>query len=88
MTAERATPRSTAVNPVPAESDLSCWPASRLGALASVRAHVLKTDAALDTQIRAARRGSDLSGLLLAALILLLAAEALLGNTYLSQRRP
>lgn len=87
ITAEQAVPRSLAVNAVVSESELACWPPGRLGALASVKARVLKADAAIDTQIRAARRGSDLSGFLLVLLLLLLTAEALLGNAYLSHRR-
>ena len=87
ITAERATPRSLAVNTVASESELACWSSGKLSALASIKAHVLKADAAIDTQIRAARRGSDLSGILLVLLLFLLTAEALLGNAYLSNRR-
>ena len=47
---------------------------------------MLKTDAAVDTQVRNYRQGSDMTGLFLFLLMTLLLLETLLGNTYLSRR--
>ena len=84
LTAEHASPRSVAVNPVPAESQLASLGAGDLSKLASVRVDVLKTDAGVDSQIRAYRQGSDLTGLFLFLLMLLLVLELLIGNSYLT----
>jgi len=83
VTAERATPRSVAVTPVPAESQLATLGTGELAKLSTTRINVLKTDAGVDSQVRNYRQGSDLTGLFLFLLMLLLILELLLGNTYL-----
>ena len=87
ITAERASPRSAAVNPVPAESALTQLGAGKLQGIVQGKASVLKTDAALDSQVRNYRRGSDLTGLFLFLVMVLLLLETLLGNTYLSRNK-
>lgn len=91
LTAERASPRCVALNPVPAESDLASLAAGRLSSLADAPVSVLKTDAGVESQIRAYRQGGDLAGLFLLLALLLLLLELLVGNTYLLaglKRRP
>ena len=88
LTAERASPRSVAVNPVTAESALAQLGADKLSDIVKGKVSVLKTDAAIDSQIRTARQGSDLTGLFLFLVTVLLLLETLLGNTYLSRRKP
>jgi len=83
LTAERASPRCIAVNPVSAESDLACLDAGRLSSLADMPVSVLKTDAGLDSQVRTYRQGGDLSGPFLLLALLLLVLELIVGNTYL-----
>lgn len=83
LTAERASPRCVALNAAPSESDLAALPASKLSGLADAPVSVLKTDAGVDSQVRALRQGGDLSGPLLALVLLLLLLELLVGNTYL-----
>ena len=83
LTAERASPRCVAVNPVAAESELACLGSGKLSGLADAAVTVLKTDAGVESQIRAYRQGSDLTGLFLALALLLLLLELLVGNTYL-----
>jgi hypothetical protein len=83
LTAERASPRCVAVNPVPAESDLACLGTGRMTGLVDATVTVLKTDAGVESQIRTYRQGSDLTGLFLLFTLLLLLLELLVGNTYL-----
>jgi len=90
LTAERARPRCVTFNPVPDESDLACLPPSKIADLvesglggASPAVSVLKTDAQIDSQVRAFRRGSDLTGIFLFLALLLLVLELLVGNAYL-----
>jgi len=87
LTAERASPRSVAVNPVPAESVLKTLAPGRLTGLVRSKVSILKTDAALDSQIRNTRQGSDLTGAFLFLVMFLLLLEILLGNTYISTRQ-
>jgi len=86
ITAERATPRSVAVNPVAEESVLAQMGSGKLQDIVRGKVSVLKTDAAVDTQVRNYRQGSDMTGLFLFLLMTLLLLETLLGNTYLSRR--
>ena len=88
LTAERASPRSVAVNPVTAESALAQLGADKFSNIVKGKVSVLKTDAAIDSQIRTARQGSDLTGHFLVLVTVLLLLETLLGNTYLSRRKP
>jgi hypothetical protein len=91
LTAERASPRCVALNPAPAESDLTCLSSGRLSSLTDAPVSVLKTDAGVESQVRAYRQGGDLSGLFLLLALLLLVLELLVGNTYLLagfKRRP
>ncbi len=88
ITAERASPRSVTVNPASAESVLTQLSTSKLSDIVKGKVSVLKTDAAIDSQIRTARQGSDLTGLFLLLVSILLLLETLLGNTYLSRRKP
>ncbi len=94
LTAERAAPRCVAVNPVPAESDLACLPVGKIPSLLPSSltafslnnlptASVLKTDAGVESQVRAYRKGSDLTGLFLLLALALLLLELLIGNSYL-----
>ena len=83
LTAEHATPRCVAINPVPAESDLACLGAGKMAGIVDAPVTVLKTDAGVDSQIRAYRQGSDMTGPLLMLALLLLLLELLVGNTYL-----
>ncbi len=86
VTSERATPRSVAVNPVPAESILATLEAGKLSGVVAGKVSVLKTDAGVDSQIRSYRQGSDLTGFFLLLVMLLLLLEILLGNAYLFSR--
>ena len=83
LTAERATPRCVAVNPVPAESDLACLGTGKMSGIVDAPVTVLKTDAGVESQIRAYRQGSDMTGLFLLLALLLMLLELLVGNTYL-----
>lgn len=88
ITAEHATPRSTALNPVPEESLLTALGALRLTSIVKGKVNLLKTGAALEPQLRNTRRGSDLTGLFLFLLMILLICEVVLGNPYVfAQRR-
>ncbi len=87
VTAEHATPRSVALNPVPAESALACLSAGRLAGLVDGRVNVLRTDAGVDSQVRSYRQGSDLTGAFLFLVMVLLLLEILVGNTYLFSGR-
>ncbi len=87
LTADQATPRSTALNPVAAESDLTTLANRQIPGIVDGKATLLRTDAALESQIRTYRQGSDLTGLFLFLLLLMLLAEAVLGNTYLTKPR-
>jgi len=87
VTAEHATPRSVALNPVPAESVLASLSAGRLTGVIDGRVNVLRTDAGIDSQIRSFRKGSDLTGAFLFLLMVLLLLEILVGNTYLFSGR-
>ncbi len=87
VTAEHAAPRSVAVNPVPAESILACMSAGRMTDIVAGKVNVLKTDAGIDSQIRSTRQGSDLTGLFLFLVMILLLFEILLGNGYLFSGR-
>jgi len=87
LTAEHAFPRSVAVNPVPAESDLACLSTGRMTGIVNASVTVLKTDAGVESQIRTYRQGSDLTGPLLLLTLLLLLLELLVGNTYLLSGR-
>lgn len=83
VTAEHATPRSVAVNPVSTESILTTLDAGKMTAIVAGKVNVLKTDAGIDSQIRNYRQGSDLTGLFLLLVMILLLVEILLGNSYL-----
>ncbi|HNX36146.1 MAG TPA: VWA domain-containing protein [Kiritimatiellia bacterium] len=87
MTAEQAAPRSVAINPAPSESVLAQMDAGKLADMVQGKVSILKTDAAIDTQVRSYRQGSDLTGMLLFLVMLLLLSETLLGNTYLARPR-
>ena len=82
LTAERAAPRCVAINPVPAESDLACLSSGKMTGLVNASVTVLKTDAGVESQIRAYRQGSDLTGLFLFLALVLLLLELFVGNTY------
>lgn len=87
LTAERAAPRCVAMNPVPAESDLACLSSGKMTDLVNASVTVLKTDAGVESQVRAYRQGSDLTGLFLLLALVLLLLELLVGNTYLFSGR-
>ena len=87
ITAERASPRSIAVNPVPAESVLAQMGTLALANVVQGKVSVLKTDAAIEPQVRSYRQGGDLTGVLLFFALILLLVETLLGNAYLSHRK-
>jgi len=87
ITAERASPRSVAVNPVPSESALGQLATGKLPDIVRGKVNVLRTDAAIDSQVRIYRQGSDLTGLFLFLVMVLLLLETLLGNTRLSSRK-
>jgi hypothetical protein len=87
ITAERAAPRSTALNPVPAESLLTALGPLRLTSIVKGKVNLLKTGAALEPQLRNTRRGSDLTGLFLFLLMILLICEVVLGNPYVFVRQ-
>lgn len=93
LTAEHATPRCIAINPVPAESDLACLSGNKIagilpsGLTDGPTVTVLKTDAGVESQIRTYRKGSDLTGLLLLFAFILLLLELLVGNSYLLSGR-
>jgi hypothetical protein len=80
---DRATPRSVALNPVPSESVLTGLSALRLTSIVKGKVNLLKTDAALASQLRNTRQGSDLTGLFLFLLMFLLLLEIIIGNHYL-----
>jgi hypothetical protein len=80
VTAERASPRITALNPPTEESDLTSLGQFRLTSIVKGKVNMLKTGAALEPQLRNTRRGSDLTGLFLFLLVLLLICEIILGN--------
>ncbi|MFO7937049.1 MAG: BatA domain-containing protein [Kiritimatiellia bacterium] len=83
VTAERASPRMTALNPAPKESELASLGHLRLTSIVKGKVNLLKTGAALEPQLRNTRRGSDLTGFLLFLLMILLICEIILGNSYL-----
>jgi len=87
LTAEHASPRCVAVNPVPAESELACMSAGKMTGITDAPVTVLKTDAGVESQIRTYRQGSDLTGLFLLLALALLLLELLVGNTYLLSGR-
>ncbi len=87
VTAEGATPRSVALNPDPAESLLTGLSPLRLTSIVKGRVNLLKTDAALASQLRNTRQGSDLTGFFLFLLMIMLLLEIVLGNPYLLRRR-
>jgi len=88
ITADKAAPRSTAVNPVPAESMLAQMKPGKFENVVRGKINVLKTDAAVDSQVRNYRQGSDLTGLFLFLVMILLLCETLLGNTCFSSNTP
>ncbi len=75
VTADQAIPRAVAVNGVPEESVLAQMPLSDLNRISAEKTVVLKPDEALDSQIRSARQGHDLSGMLFSLTLLGLLAE-------------
>jgi hypothetical protein len=87
VTVERATPRSVALNPVAAESELTGLNALRLTSIVKGRVNLLKTDAALASQLRNTRQGSDLTGFFLFLLMIMLLLEIVIGNPYVFARR-
>jgi hypothetical protein len=87
VTAEHASPRSVAVNPVSAESILVNMDTGKMNDLVDGKVSILKTDAGVDSQIRTYRQGSDLTGLFLLLVMVLLLFEILLGNSYLFSGR-
>jgi len=87
VTAERAAPRSAALNPVSAESDLKPISPLRLTSIVKGKINLLKTDAALASQLRNTRRGSDMTGIFLFLLMIMLLLEIVLGNPYIFARR-
>jgi hypothetical protein len=86
VTAEHASPRSVAMNPVPAESILTTMDAGKMADIVAGKVSVLKTDAGVDSQVRNYRQGSDLTGFFLLLVMLLLLLEILLGNADLFSR--
>jgi len=86
ITVDRATPRSVALNPVAAESVLTGLGALRLTSIVRGKVNLLKTDAALASQLRNTRQGSDLTGLFLFLLMILLLLEVIIGNPYFLRR--
>jgi hypothetical protein len=86
VTAEHASPRSVAMNPVPAESILATMDAGKLADIVAGKVSVLKTDAGVDSQIRNYRKGSDMTGFFLLLVMLLLLLEIVLGNADLFSR--
>ena len=86
VTAERASPRMTALNPAAKESDLASLGQLRLPSIVKGKVNLLKTGAALGPQLRNTRRGSDLTGFFLFLLVILLICEIILGNPYLLRR--
>ncbi len=87
VTVERAFPRVTALNPAARESDLETLGQLRLTSIVKGKVNLLKTGAALGPQLRNTRRGSDLAGLFLSLLAIMLVCEIILGNPYLLRRR-
>ena len=87
VTAERAVPRSSALNPVSTESNLKALSPLRLTSIVKGKVNLLKTDAALASQLRNTRRGSDMTGLFLFLLMIMLLLEIVLGNPYIFARR-
>lgn len=83
VTVDRATPRSVALNPVSPESQLVSLGALRMTSIVKGKVHVLKTDAALSSQLLNTRQGSDLTGLFLLLLMACLLLEIIIGNPYL-----
>jgi hypothetical protein len=86
VTAERASPRLSALNPAVSESDLAVLGPLRLTSIVKGKVNLLKTGAALAPQLRNTRRGSDLTGLFLLLLAVMLICEVILGNPYLLRR--
>ena len=86
VTAERASPRVTALNPAAQESDLRTLGPLRLTSIVKGKVNLLKTGAALGPQLRNTRWGSDLTGLFLFLLVIMLICEIVLGNPYLLRR--
>ncbi len=86
VTVDRASPRSLALNPVPSESALTGLGALRLTSIVRGKVNLLKTDAALASQLRNTRQGSDLTGLFLFLLLILLLLEIIIGNPYFLRR--
>lgn len=86
VTAERASPRVTALNPAVRESDLKTLEPLHLASIVKGKVNMLKTGAALEPQLRNTRRGSDLTGLFLFLLVIMLLFEIVLGNPYLLRR--
>ncbi len=86
VTAERASPRLSALNPAVSESDLAVIAPLRLTSIVKGKVNLLKTGAALAPQLRNTRRGSDLTGVFLLLLVLMLTCEIILGNPYLLRR--
>lgn len=83
---EGALPRTIALNPVANESDLTPISYLRLNTISNLPTETLSSDATIASQLRAARRGSDLTGTLLALTLLLLLTEPLLSNNRLTRR--
>ncbi len=86
VTAERASPRITALNPPAKESDLTSLGQFRLTSIVKGKVNLLKTGAALEPQLRNTRRGGDMTGFFLFMLVVLLSCEIVLGNPYFLRR--
>lgn len=87
VTAEHATPRSVAINPTPTESALTCLSASQLTGLVDAQVNVLRTDADMASQVGSYRQGSDLTGMFLFLVMVLLGLEIVVGSTSLFSGR-
>lgn len=81
VTAERAAPRSVALNFAAAESALKNLGPLRLTSIVKGKVNLLKTDATLASQLLNTRRGSDMSGLFFFLLLIMLLLEVVLGNS-------
>lgn len=80
---EGADIESAALNPVPDESILEALDADdAAGKIATGSVRVLNPHAELSWQVRNFREGSDLAGVLLFVLLLILVAEAMIGSGY------